>query len=146
MEQIMNNTIYITPSHDQLLEISKNNPELYSSIKNSLLKDLKDGAIKFAQKKWENQTYYMYDKAYNDLQKKILNVNLTNNVQKELEQKFKQKIEEKIQSQFDAEFEEYLNSDAFKRTLSSKLKDKILTTAMILLDKEIQAEAKKLIS
>lgn len=144
----MPNTILYTPTNEQILEIARENPDLNKQIKEDVLVELKNSALKYTQKKLQYQADTAYENLFNEVQKKFFNAGSYNSgkFSASLEAQFTQKIEESISNELNKEFESYLESDEFLRLVKSKVKEKILSVVLKDLDNKILEETKKLIA
>lgn len=144
----MPNTILYTPTNEQILEIARENPDLNKQIKEDVLVELKNNALKYTQKKLQYQADTAYENLFNEVQKKFFNAGSYNSgkFSASLEAQFTQKIEESISNELNKEFESYLESDEFLRLVKSKVKEKILSVVLKDLDNKILEETKKLIA
>lgn len=144
----MNNTIFYTPTNEQILEIAKEHPELHNQIKESLVEELKSSAVKYAQKSLQAKTNYIFESLSKDVQKKYF-ISLGYSDYKftaTVEEQFTKKLEEHLDEQLQKEFEEYIQRPEFVNSLKYKIKERMLSLVMSELDKQIVAESKKLLA
>lgn len=148
---MINNTILFTPSHEQLVAIAKDHPELNQEIKEAILKDLKQNAHKFVQSRLQARTNTMFEALYTEVEKKYFKAGDYNrgtpaSFEDEIKNKFIKEIDEHLNSEIEKEFSQYIESDKFKTSLKIKAQERILNLALKNLDMQIAEEAKKLVA
>jgi hypothetical protein len=149
MEPKMPNTILFTPTNEQLVQISKDHPELNESITKSVLEELKIAGIKYTQKKLQHQAINMYENLYNEVQKKFFTGSSWSSNARfslQVEKQFTEQMEQHIATALNNEFEEYLTSKEFQNLLKVKIREKILSSVLKGLEAEILEETKKLMN
>ena len=146
----INNTISFTPSNEQLIAIAKDHPELNQKIKNSVVEALEKNAVKYIQNRLQSKANTAYDNLYQEVQKNFFSGHSYHSNKSgftaTIEEKFKLQVEEALANAVQEEFDSYINSPEFKRTLRVKVQEKIVTSAIKLLDEQILEETKKLIA
>lgn len=145
-----NNIISFTPSNEQLISIAKDHPELNQKIKNSVVEALEKNAVKYIQNRLQLKSNTAYDNLFQEVQKNFFAggntyYNNKSGFSSTIEQKFKNQVEEALTNAVQEEFDNYINSAEFKRNLKNKVQEKIVTSAIKLLDEQILIETRKLI-
>lgn len=148
---MINNTILFTPSHEQLVAIAKDHPELNQEIKEAVLKDLKQNAYKFVQSRLQTRTNTMFEALYNEVEKKYFNKGdswkgTPSSFGEEIKNKFIKEIDEHLNSELEKEISQYIESTQFQTTLKNKTQERILNLALKNIDAQIAEEAKKLVA
>jgi C-terminal processing protease CtpA/Prc len=144
----MKNTILLSPSNEQLLQIAKENPELNAQIRSDIVAELKKNGIKYVQRRLQQQANDMFANLFKTLEKKYFKqdswgraVSFAPDIEKEMSAK----IEAKLKGVLDEELDNYLNSSAFDSLLRTHLQQQLLQSVIKNLDAQIQTEAKKLL-
>lgn len=144
-----NNTIFFTPTNEQLIQIAKENPQLNEQIKESILEELKKNALKYTKNRVESNASSMFNQLYSRVESKYYVAGdswrgTPSSFSKTVEAQLTEKIESKINEQLQTEFASYVESAEFNTLVKAKVKERLLTAVLNSLDEQIQKEAKKL--
>lgn len=141
--------VYITPSPEQLIEFTKENPLFLQEVKEQTNKILLEKSSRYLASRLEQEAQSCFNKFFDNHKAKFYRKDsygygssFTPEIEKDLQEKvnlfFKETLEKELVS--------YLNSESFKSSINYKIKEKLTQTVLQMLDEEIKQEAKKIIS
>lgn len=145
----MNNTVFFTPSQQQLREIAEQSPQLHQEIQSCLLTEIKASAIRAIGQKIQDKSNAVYREIYEDIEKKYFTAgnywkNIPTTFGTSIRSHLENQIKEALEAEIEKEFQEYINGPIFKSSLRAKIREKVLDVALKTLDEQIHEEAKKL--
>lgn len=140
-------TLLFTPTNEQLKELLAQNPELYSSLSEKILDELKVTATKYVTNNLNNHVQRAYSELYKKVEKNYFkDTGYTKTFSTQYEDKFSAKIKDRLEQELEKELDNYLSSERFIKDIKLKIQSIVLDGAIKSLDRQIQEEISKLTS
>lgn len=141
--------VYITPTHEQLVEFTKEDPLFMEKIKEQSYNLLLTQSTNYLKYRLENDAQASFSKFFDNHKSKFFKKDIygyTNSFTSDIENLLQDKVNEFFITTLEKDLIDYLNTDVFKLSITSKIKEKMTQTVLQMLDEQIKEEAKKLIA
>lgn len=141
-------TVYITPTHEQLIEFTKEDPLFIEKIKEQSYKLLLEKSTQYINYRLTNEAQNSLNKFFESHKAKFFKMGSYGNYlfTPEIEKILQKKVDDFFIETLEKNLLDYLNTETFKSNITYKIKEKLTQTVLQMLDEQIKEEAKKLIS